>query len=466
MFLLLFFWPALALSANSFTLNTYLLEVKANYPSLAAARSRVAAKEERISAAGAWDDPFFAMGVDQIPTKGMDTSSVWRYQISQTIPFPGKRGAALERAEAQASAAQADAGSLDRELTLIAMQLFYRFYFLESAIEANGRTRKLLQSALDSSRARYRTGGSTHHEWLLAKSELAVLDVEKLRLLRDKKSLQARMNELRNRQPETPLGTLKVELNGANRKVSPSLENQPELRSFDAALLSATAEVRAAKLSYAPDFMMQGMLMEPRGMPTAGSMTSAMPSSWGFMVGVNIPLFFPWKQAGLVSAANFERAAAAQERASLENRLNSEIVDAQEQLRTAQSIVALYRDSVIPATKLAAGNARSIYGAKRLPLSQLLEVLRAETSQELELLAAKLDVEIATARLENLLSSPPMARFAPSRPTLFGGMGNGMGGMTEMPEASSMGRGTLMPKKSATSGGGQGSGSSGGMEGM
>lgn len=461
--ILLWLWPALAVAASSLTLEQYLSEVKSNYPSLAAARARAGAMEERVSPAGAWDDPFFAMGIDQMPTKGADTSSVWRYQLSQTIPFPGKRGAAGKSAEARASAAKADADSLDRELTLIAMQLFYRAYYLGAAIEANERTKKILQGALDSSRARYRTGGSTHHEWLLAKAELAVLDVERLRLQRDKKALLARMNEMRNQPAEAPMGILKVQLTGTGRKVSPGLEDQPELKSFDAALGAANAEARAAKLSYAPDFMVQGMLMKPRGMPAAGSMTSAMPSSWGFMVGINVPLFFPWKQADLVSAANFEREAAAMERRSIENRLSSEIVDAQEQLRTAQSIVGLYKDSVIPTTKIAAGNARSSYSSKRLPLSQLLDVLRAQSSQELELLAAKVDVELAAARLENLLSSPPMARFAPSRPTLFGGMA---GGMTEMPEAASMGRGTVVPKKSSTGSGGQGSGSSGGMEGM
>lgn len=463
MSILTWLWPALALAANPLTLEQYLSEVKSNYPSLASARARAGAMEERVSPAGAWDDPFFAMGIDQIPTKGMDTSSVWRYQLSQTIPFPGKRGASGESAEARAVAARADTEALDRELTLIAMQLFYRAFYIDSAIEANGRTRKFLQGALDSSRARYRTGGSSHHEWLLAKAELAVLDVEKLRLQREKKSLLARMNEMRNRSPDTPFGNLKVQLSGIARKVSPKLENQPELKSFDAALSGANAEARAAKLAYAPDFMVQGMLMKPRGMPAEGSMTSAMPPSWGFMVGINVPLFFPWKQADLVSAANLEREAAVQERRSIENRLNSEIVDAQEQLSTAQNIVELYKDSVIPTTRIAAGNARSSYASKRLPLSQLLDVLRAESSQELELLAAKVDVELAMARLENLLSSPPMARFAPSRPTLFGGMA---GGMTEMPEASSMGRGTVVPKKNVPGGGGRGSGSSGGMEGM
>lgn len=185
--------------------------------------------------------------------------------------------------------------------------------------------------------------------------------------------------------------------------------------------------------------------MKPHAMVPEG-MTSSMPASnWGFMVGVNVPLFFAWKQAPLVSAARLDKEAASLERQSLENRLHTEVVDAREQYRTAQSVVELYKNSVIPNTKLAAENARTAYAAKRFPLAQYLEVLKAERTQDLELLAAKIDVEIAASRLENLLSAPPISRFAPSRPSLFGGMGQG--GMSEMPEATSMGPGTIAPKK-------------------
>lgn len=459
MVLLLWLWSSLAFAAGPVTLADYLSEVESNYPSLAAARARAASMESRVSPAGAWDDPFFAMGIDQMPTKGMDTTSVWRYQLSQTIPFPGKRGSKGRAAEEAANGAKADAESFTRELTLIATQLFYRTYYIGSALETNEAIRKVLGGTIVSSQARYKTGGGGHHEWLLARAELSVLNVESLRLQRELKLLHARMNEMRGQPSGAKIGELKPGFT-EGKAAEANLKNQPELKAFDAAVAAADAEATAAKMAYAPDFVVQGMLMKPKAMPAEG-MGAPMQSNWGFMVGINVPLYFAWKQAPLVTAARHDKEAAVLERRSLENRLSTEVVDAQEQLKTARSIVELYKTSVIPSTKLAAGNARTAYAAKRFPLSQYLDILKSERTQELELLAARIDVEIAAARLENLLSAPPIAKFAPARPSLFGGMGSGMG---EMPEAASMGKGTIGPKKSKTSVTSPGAG--GGMEGM
>jgi cobalt-zinc-cadmium efflux system outer membrane protein len=442
--LLCLFWSGLAFASGPVTLDQYLAEVRAAYPSLAAQKARAEAAESRVSPNGAWDDPFFAMGIDQIPQRGEDTTSVWRYQLTQTIPFPGKRGSKREAAEDRANGAKADIESLEREITLIATQLFYRAFFLDASIRTNESLRKVLESSVTTNQARYKTGGSSHHEWLLAKADLAVLNVEKLRLEREQKQTLARINEMRGQPADAAFGSPKATFDGT-KKIDSDLREQPELKAFDAAVAAAGAEESAAKFAYAPDFVVQGMLMKPHAMVPEG-MTSSMPASnWGFMVGVNVPLFFAWKQAPLVSAARLDKEAASLERQSLENRLHTEVVDAREQYRTAQSVVELYKNSVIPNTKLAAENARTAYAAKRFPLAQYLEVLKAERTQDLELLAAKIDVEIAASRLENLLSAPPISRFAPSRPSLFGGMGQG--GMSEMPEATSMGPGTIAPKK-------------------
>lgn len=461
--LLLLFWSGLAQASGNVTLEQYLSEVQSNYPSLAAQKARAEAAESRISPNGAWDDPFFAMGIDQIPERGKDTTSVWRYQLTQTVPFPGKRGAKRRAAEARANEAKADTEALKRELTLIATQLFYRAYFLEATIRTNDRIRRVLENSIVTSRARYKTGGPSHHEWLLARAELAVLNVEKLRIEREQRQVFARLNELRGQAADAAFGSLKATLNG-EKKTEADLRGQPELKAFDAAVGSAQAEETAAKFAYAPDFVVQGMMMKPHAsaMPPEGTASTMPTSNWGFMVGINVPLFFAWKQAPLVSAARLDKEAASLERQSLENRLHTEIVTAQEQFKTAVNIVELYKAAVIPNTRLAAENARAAYVAKRFSLSQYLDLLKSEGTQELELLAAKIDVEVASVRLKNLLSAPPIVRFAPSRPSLFEGMGSG--GMSEMPEATSMGPGTIAPKKPQAAP--SGAGKSGGMGGM
>ena len=127
---------------------------------------------------------------------------------------------------------------------------------------------------------------------------------------------------------------------------------------------------------------------------------------------------------------------------NLENRLNTEALDAREQFNTARDVAALYKSTVIPTTNLAVQNAKTGYAARRLPLAQYLETLKVQRAQTLEYLAAQMDVELARTRLKELLSSPPILRFAPTRPSLVGGgdmgggvsdtvnMGSGMSGPT------------------------------------
>lgn len=442
--------------AESLTLAEFLSQVKQANPTLEAARTRAVALQHRVGPVSTLDDPFVAVGVDEVPFSGGGSSMI-RYQLSQSIPFPGKLGARGDAAQGRADAATAASETTSRSLTVIATQAYYRTYFNHKTLVLNEESRRYIQDTIESTKARYKTGDASHHEWLLGKVELGVLTAEKLRLGREKKALYALLNELRNESPDAPIILGEVSFDSVNKVESDSnklLANQPELKASQKASESAQADESAAKLSYAPDFVFQGMAMQPR------SMDMGQAANWGVMVGINLPIFFWRKQSEQVSAAQADREAADAEKRSLENRLNTEVVDAREQLKTARDIVALYKKDVIPMTEIATRNARSGYAARRLPLTQLIDTLKVGRVQQLELVAAQIDVELATTRLENLLSSPPLMRLAPSRPTVFGGgmspemsgstsgtvnMGSGMSGPTRKqpksnePSASGMG---------------------------
>ena len=108
-------------------------------------------------------------------------------------------------------------------------------------------------------------------------------------------------------------------------------------------------------------------------------------------------------------------------------------------------MAALYKSTVIPTTNLAVQNAKSGYATRRLPLTQYLETLKVQRTQELEYLGAQIDVELARTRLKELLSSPPILRFAPSKPSLFGG--GQMGGASMGSDTVNMGRGMSGPTR-------------------
>ena len=80
-----------------------------------------------------------------------------------------------------------------------------------------------------------------------------------------------------------------------------------------------------------------------------------------------------------------------------------------------------------------------------MELARYLSVLKIHKTQQLEIVAARIDVELAKTRLRELLSSPPLMQLAPSRPTVFGG--EEMGGAMQASDAVSMGRGISADKK-------------------
>lgn len=88
--------------------------------------------------------------------------SVTRYQVSQSIPFPGKLSAKAEIVENKTKSAFSDSSSCDASIL--------SFFYNQKALELNERLINFVKGTVESTKARYKTGESEHHEWLLAKS--------------------------------------------------------------------------------------------------------------------------------------------------------------------------------------------------------------------------------------------------------------------------------------------------------
>ncbi|KYG67983.1 hypothetical protein AZI87_01545 [Bdellovibrio bacteriovorus] len=455
----------LALSASAGAkagaLEDYLTQVQEANPTLQAAKAAAEKAQFLVRPASTWDDPFIAAGVDEKPFDG-SMGGVKKYQISQTIPFPGKNSARSAIATHEADSAKSDVETAARQIRVLATQIYFKTFLNQKAIELNRDLHQILKTVADSSKARYQSGTSGHHEWLRSQVELNILEVEKLRLQREQKSLTAVFNEMRNQPAQAAIPVLAFEYREpASPPAQPDLSAQPELRSIDLYLKRASEEERLAKLSYFPDFVLQGMMMEP----DPEMMDEK--KNWGVMLGASLPLFFWRKQSDLSQAASAQKRVADFERQSLVNRISAEWLEAQEQLKTSKDVVKLYLSSVLPSTRLAVQNAKTSYSSRKLSLDQYLDSLKVQRMQELELVAAQMDVFLANLRLKDLLSSPPLLRLSPSRPSLFGGdsMGSdaGMGSMGS--GTVNMGSGISGPTRKTKSGGTRSNDGSG-MEGM
>lgn len=449
--------PAAYAVEGELDLDTFLSQVSASNPALQAAQNRRSALENRIKPAASLDDPFIAAGIDEVPF-GEYRAQIFRYQISQAIPFPGKLDARESIAKHKAEFAGQGTETLRRELTVIATQLFYKAHYIDDAIALNRELRRLVDTSVQSAKAKYQAGDPNHHDWLLGKIEIANLDVEHHRLIRERNSIHVLMNELRSRAPDEVIEPMVVSFT-KNTPVDNGVDvkNQPELKALDHQFEQAQNESRLAKLAYYPDFVVQAMAMEPNG--GMGDEKS----NWGIMVGVNVPLYFARKQSKLAAAAEDEQRAVEMDRRYLLNKLNTEIVNARQQLASAKDVVHLYESEVIPATELAVSAAQSAYAGQRMELKRYLDILKVYKTQKLELVAALTDIELARTRIRELLS-PPLMKIAPNRPSLFGG--GDMGGAMESSDPVTMGGGMAVGKNVKKNTSAPASGVASGMGGM
>jgi outer membrane protein, heavy metal efflux system len=412
------------------TLSGFVAEVEAHSPRLDAARLRTRAARSRVGPARALPDPFVAIGIDELALGMAEAGGerrwprpVLRYQINQTFPLPRERDARRGAAAATAEAVASNAAITRRALRVAAVQLFLRARYVEAALRTNALLAEALEDVIASAKARYVTGGTAHHDVLLAQAERALLERDALVLRRTLAVLHAEMNELRGRPADDELPAL-VDDDDARATDRPlslgaALAQQPELRAAASVIAAADARVRVAETAGRPDLSLQVMAMQ--------SLMPDMPSSVGAMVGVTVPIYWKGKQRPTIDAARQERQAVQRDKDALQQRLEAEWVAAQRAYETSVDTVHLYEQSVLPATRAALESSKMAYVTQQVPFVELLAVLRATLAVELELVAAKTDVRLARLRLEELLAMPSVVRIAPGAPTLFGSMGAGMG---------------------------------------
>lgn len=169
--------PVLAqVPADTLRLADAIAEARATNPSLAAARLGADAALERIPQAGAWSDPVLSFGLMNRPISGFGSGepmTMNQVQVSQTIPWPGKRG--LARDQARYLAGAASQGSAEMELMLVSQvkTRYFELAAMDRIIAIMSGTRELLRDFFSVSQALYSVGQSPQQDVLQAQVAVA-----------------------------------------------------------------------------------------------------------------------------------------------------------------------------------------------------------------------------------------------------------------------------------------------------
>ncbi len=315
--------------------------IKAN-PGLASMQAAAEAAAHRINPAGSLDDPRLSYGIAPL-TSGSDTGRDQKFEFSQKIPWPGTLAARESVARHEAVAADRDVDALRLRVIAQTKSAYAEWRFVDEALDIHHATYDLLSDLIATAETRYAVGRALKQDVLQAEVERTNLDNHKLRLIQLQTTVQARINALLNREPDTPLPkAAPIKL----LTVLPPLENlrelalvrHPDLARLDAKILAANSQITLAEKAFFPDFQV-----------SVGYNSLWNDTDKRFLIGasINIPLNRGKRKSELSRARAEER----QVKLSLIDRranLLADLTQARAEVLEAHESVELYNDKLVP----------------------------------------------------------------------------------------------------------------------
>jgi cobalt-zinc-cadmium efflux system outer membrane protein len=384
-------------------LDDLVKEAIENNPELRAARSQAEASWKKVGQATAWEAPqigveFFNTPITSFPNplkNGMETD----YFIQQMFPFPGKLSAAGSSAENNAKMNDESYSALEKKIISDVKSAYYELYFVQEKIKINAENQDLMRQFVQIALKQYQVGTGQHHEVLRAQVELSTLVNDGITLQKEKKAAEAMLNTLLSRQTDAPLRYVPEPDVSLPPLTFPKLsdlavKSRPELRAMDYAVEMNRDELRLSKKEYFPDFMVRVMYKD---------MANTKNDFWSAMAGINIPLAF-WSRGRYTSKVeeneiNVKKAE--EEVTNMKNMVLFEVQDALVKVQTNQSLILLYKNTVIPQARQTLESTIIAYQTGRSMFLWLIDIYRTLFNAELSYHQAVMDFMKSQAELEH-----------------------------------------------------------------
>ena len=373
-------------------------------PSLAVARQTWRAALARFPQATSLEDPMLGFGLAPLSIGSNRVDPGTRIDLSQRLPFPGKRRLRGEAALAEAEAAGEDWETLRLELATLACRLFDDWVLAARALEINALHAALVDESLRTALARYAAGEESKSAVLQAELAVSRSLYERVALESDAEGVAQRINTLLHRPTDRPIpdAPARVDLpedppESIEDLVARALAARPELGAADARSRAAEARVDLAAREYLPDFTLVGaydrIWQEDALQPFVG-------------VQFNVPLALGRRRAAL-EQSRAELEGSEHQRTALEDDVRLSVASAALRLSQARTAEAIVRDRLLPAAGEQVETARTSYAAGRSTIAALIDSLRELHEIELAHHQARAEIAIRRAELDRALGRIP-----------------------------------------------------------
>jgi len=344
--------------------------IEAN-PKILAAREKHSALKEKISQAGALDDPMLSFGVVNLPNNfefDEEDMTAKEIAISQKFPFPGKRGLNEEAATREADAGAAEADDVANQVARDVKTAFYDLSHAYRAMEVTRRNKSIIEELVRITQTRYALGQGIQEDIIRNQVEISKMVDDLIMLDQQKRALAAKLNYLLNRPRNSPVGPPEdIRFRPAAISIEDlqqqALESNPMLRALKHEIAARSKNIELARRDYFPDVNLKfayGQREERLDM-------------YSGMIEINLPIFVKSKQERRVAEGYADVRSAQARYAGAQNEIFFMIADMGSMAQRLERKVELYRTGIIPQARLQIDTAMSAYMVNKADFMTLLD---------------------------------------------------------------------------------------------
>ena len=402
-------------------LRAYVLAAVERNPAILESHARFRAARQLVPQVTALPDPVlsFTQALRSVETRvGPQLNSV---TLTQTFPWFGTLKLRGQVALLEATALYHEYEAARQHVAAQAKHTYYDLAYVDAALDLAREEQSLLAHYETLARARYATGAGLQQAVIRLQAEIARVVDRRHLLERQRATLAARLNTLRDLPPEKPVPVVPRPTRPAVNLDRTHLQllgesYRHELRAARALIEGSEKSIELARRSSRPDFTASvgvtnvGRRTSPAGLPLPpDNGRNAVTVS----LGVSLPLWGAKYRAGVEQAGD-QMHAHTRHRAAARNAMELEVEEAVVRLESLDRQIDLLDTVLIPQTEEALRATETAYETGRLGVLELLDGER--TLIDIRSMRARYlsDLLIALAALERAIGTRvPLAARTP-----------------------------------------------------
>jgi outer membrane protein TolC len=399
--IMLFSLSGTASAEEPLVLQTLIDAALRNNHDVLIAESKWRASTHKIVQAESLPDPMVMIGYQNEGwneyTFGQMEGAQWMYGLSQMFPFPGKRSLKGEMASQDAEGAGEEYRAVRLRTIARVKELYFDLFLAYRDLDLVSDKAALFSRIEAAALGRYAAGMAPQQEVLMAQTEKYML-AERETMLRQKvSSTEAMLASVLGETPETPLArpaepAMTPFAYGRDELIEAAMDRSPEVRSRQRMQAAAQAKVRMAEKEYFPDMTLAATVFKRSG---------EFEDMWSVTATFNIPLYWGTKRSTVAETMS-QSESTRHDLAGTKVMLTSGIRDSYSMLKTAEKLMDLYKQGLIPKTSQDFESALTGYRSGKVEAITVINRLKILLDYETLYWAQFVEREKAIARLEAL----------------------------------------------------------------